>query len=124
MDVSISSQAHIQKQLSNWKVETIDQLPPHVRKQIRKEAKQIARQDVFGVDHKTDRNGNPIEQGVGSKGNQTAQSIEAYIKTQTERSANGPEPGYEETLARMRKDLAESEARRRAEQSTIDDDED
>jgi hypothetical protein len=124
MDVSISSQAYIEKQLGAHGVASLDMLPAHVRKEIRLGAKKIARQDVFGIDHKTDRNGNPIEQGVGAKGNQTQQSIDAYIKNNTERSPNGPEPNFEETLARMRKDLAESEARRRAEQSTIDDDED
>jgi hypothetical protein len=124
MDVSISSQAFIEKQLAAWKVESLDQLPPHVRKQVKKESRQIARADVFGIDHKLDRNGNPIEQGVGSPGNMTMQAINAYVKEQTERSANGPEPGYEETLAKMRKQLAECEARRRAEQSATDDDED
>ena len=43
MDVSVSSQAYIEKQLAAYKVESLDMLPPHVRKQIKKEAKQIAR---------------------------------------------------------------------------------
>ena len=33
---------------------------------------------VYGVDHKVDRLGRPIEQGRGSAKNQTVQSIEAY----------------------------------------------
>ena len=36
--------------------------------------------NVFGQDHRTDRHGNPIEQGIGSAGNQTANSIKAYKK--------------------------------------------
>jgi hypothetical protein len=37
-------------------------------------------ENVFGRDHKTDRQGNPIEQGIGSSGNQTRNSINAYKK--------------------------------------------
>ena len=51
----------------------------------------------------------------------TAQAIEAYIKNQTERRKGGPEAGYEENLARMRRDLAACEARRLAARN--DDDE-
>ena len=36
--------------------------------------------NVFGFDHKKDEQGNPIEQGVGSAGNQTMNSINAYRK--------------------------------------------
>lgn len=123
MDVSVSSQAYIEKQLAAYKVESLDMLPPHVRKQIKKEAKQIARNDVFGIGHKVDRSGKPIEMGLGAPGNMTQQHIDAYIKAQTSSKMRpgGPEPGYEDHLARMRKDLAECLARKPADS---DDDED
>lgn len=121
--VSISSQQFIEKQLAARKVESLDMLPREVRKQIKQEARQIALNDVFGVGHATDKSGNPIEQGLGSPGNITQQHIDAYVKNQTERAKTGPEPGYEENLARMRKNLAACEARRLAAR-TDDDDED
>ena len=122
--VSVSSQQYIEKQLGARKVESLDMLPRDVRKEIKREAKKIAQNDVFGVGHKTDRAGNPVEQGLGATGNVTQQHIDAYIKNQTERSPNGPEPGYEDNLARMRKDYAECEARRVAARAHDDDDED
>lgn len=122
--VSVASNKFIDSQLAARKVESLDMLPRDVRKEIKREAKRIAENDVFGVDHKKDRNGNPIEMGLGAAGNITQQHIDAYIKNQTERSANGPEPGYEENLARMRKDLAECEARRVAARANDDDEED
>jgi hypothetical protein len=118
--VSIASMKYIDSQLSARKVESLDMLPRDVRKQIKQEARQIARNDVFGVGHATDKQGNPIEQGLGSPGNITQQHIDAYIKNQTERSKTGPEAGYEENLARMRKDFAACQARRAR---TADDDE-
>ena len=121
--VSVASLKFVEKQLAERKVESLDMLPKELRKQIKAEAKRIALSDVFGVGHKLDRSGNPIEQGLGAPGNVTQQHIDAYIKGQTERNPNGPEPGYEENLARMRKDLAACEARRLAAR-TADDDED
>jgi hypothetical protein len=118
--VSVASNKFIEKQLSARKVESIDLLPKEVRKEIKKEARRIAREDVFGVGHKTDKMGAPIEQGIGAKGNITQQHIDAYTKNQTERSPNGPEPGYEENLKKMRVELAECEARRAAERVDAD----
>jgi hypothetical protein len=66
----------------------------------------IQNQNVFGVDHKVDRLGRPIEQGRGSAKNQTVQSVEAY------RRYGKDEPDFKEHLARMEKELAESDARR------------
>ena len=60
---------------------------------------------VFGANHKTDRFG-PIEEGRGSARNQTRQSIEAY------RRHGKDEPDYKENLARMEKELAETNERR------------
>jgi hypothetical protein len=66
-------------------------------------------ENVFGTDAPKDRDGFRLEQGQGSSKNQTQQSIDAYIKNQTERRAGGPEPGYEEHLKRMRAELAACE---------------
>jgi hypothetical protein len=104
--VSISSLAYIDKQVAMLKISSIDHAPPDVRKSILKEAKRIALGDVFGVDHKTDRNGQPIEQGLGSASQPTRQSVEAYRKYCKE------EIGYIEHLTKMEKALAEYEARK------------
>ena len=61
---------------------------------------------AFGATHEVDRLNRPIEQGRGSARNQTRQSIEAY------RRHGKDEPDYKENLARMEKELAESDARR------------
>ena len=64
--------------------------------------------NVFGHDHKTDRHGNPIEQGRGSASNMTQQSVDAYRKWGKD------EPGYAEHLATMEKQLAACNAVRAA----------
>jgi hypothetical protein len=58
------------------------------------------RANVFGHDHKTDRHGEPIEQGRGSAGNQTQQSLDAFKKFCSS------EPNFSEHLALMEKQLA------------------
>ena len=123
--VSVASQKFVEKMLAERKVESLDMMPKDVRKHIRKEARRIAMEDVFGVGHKTDKSGIPIEQGVGAPGNITQQHIDAYVKAQTDSKIRpgGPEPGYEDHLARMRRELAECNARRAAAR-TDDDDED
>lgn len=70
--------------------------------------------NVFGEDAQKDRRGNRKEQGLGSAGNQTQQSIDAYIKNQTERRVGGPEPDFEKHLERMRAELVASNAARAA----------
>lgn len=67
--------------------------------------------NVFGHDHKTDRHGNPIEQGIGSPGNMTRNCVEAY------RKYGKGEDGYTEHLALMEKQLKECDARRAAERA-------
>ena len=122
--VSVASLEFIAKQLALHKVESIHMLPPHARKEIKKEARAIATRDVFGVGFKTDKAGNPVEMGLGSPSNMTQQHIDAYIKAQTDPKMRpgGPEPAYEDHLSRMRKQLAECIARRPADLD--DDDED
>jgi hypothetical protein len=80
------------------------ELPPDAIKQYYADE----RRNVFGFDHKTDRNGKPVEQGVGSAGNQSRNSIEAFKKY------HAHEPDFEKQLSRMERELAETNARRRA----------
>jgi hypothetical protein len=75
------------------------------------------RMAVFGENYKTDRDGNPIEQGKGSKAQPTLQSVEAY------RKYGKSEPSYEQTLAQMQADLAAYQERQekaqRGRQATV-----
>jgi hypothetical protein len=70
------------------------------------------RKNVFGFDHKTDRSGKPIEQGIGSPGNQSANSVAAFEKYCSH------QPDFERELARMKKELAASNERRAAERTS------
>jgi hypothetical protein len=69
---------------------------------------EAVKKNVFGHDHKLDAAGTPIEQGRGSKFNQTQQSIEAYKKY------GHDEPNFAENLKRMEAELAASNKRRAA----------
>jgi hypothetical protein len=80
-------------------------LPPDAIKRYREEEDR----NVYGHDAKRRRDGSYIEQGVGSAGNQTRNSIEAYKKYHSN------EPDFEKQVARMEKELVESDARRAAE---------
>jgi hypothetical protein len=71
---------------------------------------------VFGHDVQHDRNGNPIEQGIGSASQPTRNSIEAY-KSHQMGNKFGPEPGFENHLAKMESDLAAFEARKASERA-------
>jgi hypothetical protein len=62
--------------------------------------KDAVRRNVFGFDHKTDKQGVPIEQGIGSPGNMTQNAVDAYKRFGKE------EPGFTEHLKRMEADLA------------------
>lgn len=119
--VSIRSNLYVDKQLQARKVEDLSLLPKEIRREIRKEAKRIATEDVFGVGHATDKAGNPIEQGIGAPGNMSQHCIDAYISEQTQRRKE-PEAGFEDTLKRMRAQLAECQAKRRAAKAAEDDD--
>lgn len=119
--VSIRSAQFIDKQVSARKVEHISLLPKETRKQIKAEAKRMANEDVFGVGFTTGRDGTPVEQGIGAAGNMTQHCIDAYVTEQTVRREK-PEEGYEDTLKKMRAQLAECNARRRAARAAEDDD--
>jgi hypothetical protein len=64
--------------------------------------------NVFGHDAPKDKHGRRREQGRGSPGNQTRQSIDAYKKFCQH------EVDFEKTLARMEKELTACEAHRAA----------
>jgi hypothetical protein len=68
--------------------------------------------NVFGVDAPKDRDGFRLEQGIGSPGNMTANSIEAY------RRFGKDEPNFERNLARMQKELAACEKARAGKPTT------
>ena len=70
------------------------------------------RKNVFGFDHKM-KNGKPVEQGLGSPGNQTRNRIESYKRF------NSHEPDFEKTVARMERELAAANERRAAERGDI-----
>jgi hypothetical protein len=72
-----------------------------------------AEANVFGFDHGKDAKGKPIEQGLGSPGNMTRQSIESYRKW------GASELDYERHLARMEAQLAECAARRAAQTKSL-----
>jgi hypothetical protein len=67
---------------------------------------------VFGHDFKIDGKGVPIEDGLGSEKNMTAQSVAAYEKWCTN------EPDHERHLARMKKLLAEQQVKRDTKRDT------
>ena len=65
--------------------------------------------NVFGFDAKKRRDGKGYhEQGYGSPGNQTRNSIDAYKKYCSH------EPDFEKNVAKMERELSESNERRRA----------
>jgi len=85
-----------------------EKAPPELRRIMTEDAKKRVLVDVFGEGFKRGPGGKPVEQGLGSKGNQTAESVSAYEL----RGRN--EAGYVENLARMRRELADCQARKAA----------
>jgi hypothetical protein len=65
--------------------------------------------NVFGVDAPRDKSGNRTEQGIGSAFGQTRNSIDAYKKFCKD------EPDFEKNVARMERELEQSNARRKVE---------
>jgi hypothetical protein len=68
---------------------------------------EAVRKNVFGFDYQTARNGDPIEQGIGSPLNVTANDIAAYKKYGKD------EIDFEKHLARKEKLFAEQEESRK-----------
>lgn len=112
---SIDSMKHVAKRLSEYRVNTLAELPLHLRKQVRREAEDIALNSVFGEGHQKDAAGLPVENGIGSPGNQSRHSVDSFKKY-----ADMSLPRNIEALARMEKELAVCEARRRAEERTAE----
>jgi len=83
--------------------------PRQLAEQIQHQADQRALVDVYGEGFKRDKNGKPIEQGRGSPGNQTRQSVDACERWRKN------DPDYHDNLARMKRELAACEAQRKAE---------
>lgn len=77
------------------------------------QVEEATEKNVFGIDVKHDRHGNPIEQGIGSAAQPSRNSIEAY-KAHQMGNKFGPEKGFEENLARMEAEFAEFEKKRAA----------
>lgn len=94
------------------------------RKELRKEAKHRAREDVFGVGFKTDRNGVPIEQGIGSPGNGSIHDAEAF-KKYCGPSKDNPqgEPGWEDVYKAKLKNAHETAAKRAKQRQEEEDEE-
>jgi hypothetical protein len=63
---------------------------------------------VFGQGYRKTRDGRPQEQGIGSKANMTSTSIAAFERWCRD------EPNFTQSLAQMKKDLADCVARRAA----------
>lgn len=61
----------------------------------------LQRRIVYGHNSKTDHDGNPIEQGLGSAAHPTLNSIEAYKRWHMK------DPDFKETLEAMRARYAE-----------------
>jgi hypothetical protein len=61
--------------------------------------------NVFGHDYKRDKNGRPIEVGIGSPAQPSKNSVDGYEKYHKN------DPGYAANLAKMKADLAAYEAK-------------
>jgi hypothetical protein len=85
--------------------------PIDLQRRMAKDAERLVERDTFGEGFRRDKNGKPVEMGRGAPGNQTAESIRAY------EARCKHEPNFVEVLARMRKELAECDARRAAERA-------
>lgn len=120
-EFSVAAERHMAAALNNLRLQSLDDAPKEIRQRILKEARDITNKNVFGEGHKT-KKGVPQEQGLGSHANPTRNSIEAYIKTQTERRLGGPEEGFEENLKAMRARLTEVEEEKRAKKKDAGDD--
>jgi hypothetical protein len=89
--------------------------PPEIARQMAKDAKKKVEVDVFGVGFRKDKQGRPIEQGLGSPGNETAQSIAAYVKYHGPGGIMEETPEvYQATLKKKQADLAATLERKKA----------
>jgi hypothetical protein len=105
---SVEGEKFLEKKLADLRVDSLDALPVTLRRQIRKDKLRIDLAHVFGADCKFDEDGNPIEQGIGSSGNQTIHSINAF-----KASHDVTLPAHADALKRMQAELAACEEKRR-----------
>lgn len=108
---SIDGGKYIQKEISKAGRQSLEELEPHVQKRILKHAERLSFENIFGDNAKKDKDGNYIEQGLGSAAQPTKQSVEAYEKY------GFKEAGYVEHLAKMKQALAEFQARKAKEEA-------
>jgi hypothetical protein len=59
-DFSVAAEKYIKTEVERLQLPSLDDAPKEVRRQILKEARAIARNDVFGVGHKVGRHGAPV----------------------------------------------------------------
>lgn len=89
--------------------EELNELRAEGGEQAVKEHYENETKNVFGYNYQTDpKTGAPIEQGIGSPAQPSANSVAAY-----ERFCRD-QPNFAATLAKMKSDLAAFEAKRRS----------
>jgi DNA-binding winged helix-turn-helix (wHTH) protein len=109
---SIAGEKFLAKKLADLRVESLDELPVALRRSIRKQKNNIDIASVYGEGFSLDGDGNPIEQGIGSAGNQTRHSIEAFKKHH-----DTTLPMHAEALKRTEKELTICNEQRRKSQA-------
>jgi len=85
-----------------------DGASPELRRLMIEDAKRKVEIDVFGEGFKRDKNGKPIEQGLGSASNPTQTCVDAYALW------GKNEAGYSQHLAFLKKQLSDFQARKAA----------
>jgi hypothetical protein len=120
---STDAELLLQRRLADLKVNSLKELPAHTRKELKHEANEMALVHIYGANYKKDKDGKPLQSGIGSPDNITRACVEAYITEQTKRR-DVPEAGYEQHLAWLKERLEACEARRRAEQLKEEQDDD
>lgn len=105
---SVAGEQFLAKKLTDLRVGSLVELPVNLRRQIRREKLKIDLAHVFGESVEFDDDGNPIEHGIGSPGNQTSHSLEAFMK-----SCDVTLPANAEALRRMEGELAACNEKRR-----------
>jgi hypothetical protein len=105
---SVEGEKFVKKRLADLRVNSLEELPVALRRQIRKEKLKIDLGGVFGESVEFDDDGNPIEHGIGSPGNQTTHSIAAF-----KASHDVTLPANAEALRRMEGELAACNEKRR-----------
>lgn len=88
-------------------------VPPAMKRDLLKQAKTQALNDVYGVGHKLDKNGDPIEQGIGTPGNGSMNDAESYKKYHTPPLGHGFEQAVYDAKVKNAKETAAARAKAR-----------